>query len=264
MKKEEFEFFIQQGEDFQVEFKQSFEPKNFVKELVAFANAEGGKIFIGVTDNKKVVGVDISNKLKSDIQDIARNCDPPIYISFDSYENVLIVNVEEGYNKPYRCADGFYIRQTSNSQKLTTDEIRKFFNKEGKILFDEGINKDFTFQKGFSLKKFELFLIRSNISKFISNEDILKNIGVLTENGNFKNAGVLIFCDNVEKYFLQATITCVLYKGTNKVKILDRKDFAEDVITNYENAIAFLYKNLRLEYIIDSAGPRKEVLEIPE
>ena len=170
------------------------------KELVAFANAEGSLIFIGVNDNWQVVGVQITNKLKSEIQDIARNSDPPITIEIETLENVLIVRVNSGLNKPYRCSSGFFIRQGSNSQKLTTDEIRNFFNKEGQILFDETINSGFDFKNGFSSDKFDSFLQKAKISRVISDKDILKNLGVLSESGKFRNAGVLFFCDNIENF----------------------------------------------------------------
>jgi ATP-dependent DNA helicase RecG len=179
-------------------------------------------------------------------------------------DNILIINVHEGINKPYRCSSGFFLRQGSNSQKLSTEEIREFFHREGKILFDDVINTSFSFENGFDKSKFEIFLQRANISRTIPDEDILKNIGVLTNSGKFKNAGVLFFCDNVEKFFRQAIITCVLYKGKDKYKIIDRKDFTEDAISNYNGAIAFLLRNLRLEYKIEGFGPRKEILEIPE
>ena len=55
-----------------------------------------------------------------------------------------------------------------------------------------------------------------------------------------------------------------MYKGTDKYKIIDRKDFTEDSLSNYNNVMAFLLRNLRLEYKIETAGPREEVLEIPE
>ena len=186
-----------------------------------------------------------------------------MYIDFDSIDNVLIVNVDEGINKPYRCTAGFFLRQGSNSQKLSTDEIRDFFNKEGKILFDEAINKEFSFKNGFDKAKFDTFLQKAKISRVIPDEDILRNLGVLTETGKFKNAGVLFFCDNVEKFFRQAIITCVLYKGTDKYKIIDRKDFIEDALSNYHNTMGFLFRNLRLEYKIETAGPREEILEVP-
>jgi len=264
MNKKEFEFLLKQGEGLKLEFKEDFDPKNLAKEFVAFANTEGGRVFIGVSDDGIIKGVQITNRLKSEIENTARNCDPPVYIDFDSIDNVLVVNVDEGLNKPYRCSLGFFIRQGSNSQKLSTDEIRDFFNKEGKILFDEAINKEFSFKNGFDKAKFDTFLQKATISRVIPDKDILRNLGVLTETGKFKNAGVLFFCDNVEKFFRQAIITCVLYKGIDKYKIIDRKDFTEDALSNYNNTMAFLLRNLRLEYKIETAGPREEILEIPE
>ena len=46
--------------------------------------------------------------------------------------------------------------------------------------------------------------------------------------------------------------------------ILDRKDFNADLLSNYEDSVNFLVKNLRLKYIIRGTGPRKEILELPE
>ena len=264
MNKQEFDFLLEQGEGLKLEFKEEYDSKHLGKEIVALANTEGGRIFIGVDDKGKVKGIQITNRLKSEIQDLARGCDPSINIELETFENILIVNVDEGLNKPYRCSAGFFLRQGSNSQKLSTDEIRDFFNKEGKILFDEAINNEFDFKNGFSKTKFDVFIQKANLSKTISDEDILKNLGILTEVGKFKNAGVLFFCDNVERFFRHAIITCVLYKGNDKYKIIDRKDFTEDTISNYNGAMTFLMRNLRLEYKIETAGPREELLENPE
>src|SRR3989338_4306556 len=130
MEKKEFEFLLKQGEGLKLEFKEGFDSKNLAKEIVAFANTEGGRIFIGVDDQCKVKGIQITNKLKSEVQDLARNCDPSINIKLETMDNVLIVNVDEGVNKPYRCSAGFFLRQGSNSQKLSTDEIRDFLIKK--------------------------------------------------------------------------------------------------------------------------------------
>ena len=158
MYKKEFEFLLKQGEGLKLEFKESYDSKSLGKEIVAFANTECGRIFIALGDQGKVKGIQITNKLKSEIQDLVRGCDPSIDIKLETIDNVLIVTVDEGVNKPYRCSAGFFFRQGSNSQKLSTDEIRDFFNKEGKILFDEGINNEFNFKNGFSKKKFDEFI----------------------------------------------------------------------------------------------------------
>jgi ATP-dependent DNA helicase RecG len=209
MDKKEFNFLLKQGEGLKLEFKENFDSKSLCKELIAFANTEGGRILIGINDKGEVEGIQITNKLKSEIQDLARNCDPPVHIwleTIDGLNNLLVINVKEGINKPYRCAAGFFLRQGSNSQKLSTDKIREFFNKEGKILFDEVIHPTFNFKNGFSKAKFDFFIQRTNLSKTISDEDILRNLGVLTETGKFKNAGVLFFCEGIERFFRHAII----------------------------------------------------------
>ena len=264
MDKKEFEFLLKQGEGLKLEFKESLDSKGLAKEIVAFANSDGGKIFLGVDDKGNVKGIQISNKLKSEIHDLARNCDPPVHIELETLDNVLIVNVDEGINKPYRCSAGFFLRQGSNSQKLSTDEIREFFNKEGKILFDEAVNNEFGFKNGFDKKKLYSFLEKSKMSRTISDENILKNIGVLTEDKKFKNAGVLFFCDSIERFVRQAIVTCVLYKGRDKTYIIDRKDFSSDIYSNFNEVMNYFYKNLKLIYRIEGFGPRKEILGIPD
>ena len=264
MNKKELEFIIQNGEGIKTEFKESFDSKNIAKEIVALANSEGGKIFIGISDLGEIKGVKATNKLKSEIQDIARNCDPPITITIKEASTVLIINIEEGINKPYRCSAGFFLRQGANSQKLSTEEIRGFFNKERKILFDEATNTQFSFQNGFDKKKLDNFLSFAKISRVIPERDILKNIGILADNGKFKNAGVLFFCKNVSQFIPQAVVACVLYKGKDKTYIIDKKDFDEDILSNYENSMKFLYTNLKIIYRIEGSGPRKEVFEVPK
>jgi len=80
---------IEEGEGYRIEFKQSL--ANLEKELVAFANSSGGNIFVGITDNKEIKGVRITNKFKSQVQDIANNCQPAVKILFEELGNVLLV-----------------------------------------------------------------------------------------------------------------------------------------------------------------------------
>ena len=71
-------------------------------------------------DDGNVKGINVSNKLKSQVQDIARKCDPSIKIEIDMVNSrkVLVINVSEGKDKPYKCKEGFYLRQGANSQKM--------------------------------------------------------------------------------------------------------------------------------------------------
>ena len=147
MDKKEFDFILQEGEGLKIEFKESFDSKSLSREIVAFANSEGGRIFLGVTDKEFVKGIKITNKLKSQIQDLARNCDPEIKINLEKIDNFLIVEVEEGTDKPYLCKQGFFMRQGANSQKMNRDEIMGLAVDKGKIKFDNKINKKFNLLK---------------------------------------------------------------------------------------------------------------------
>ena len=69
--------------------------------MCAFANATGGTILIGVADNGVVCGVANHNRLKSEIQSIARSADPPISVEIESAGKMLSVRVPAQLSKPY-------------------------------------------------------------------------------------------------------------------------------------------------------------------
>ena len=79
MNKDELQLILSEGEGQFIEFKEKLD-KHFSKELVAFANASGGRIFLGISDVAEITGINVDNRLRSQLQDIARNCDPPILI----------------------------------------------------------------------------------------------------------------------------------------------------------------------------------------
>ena len=74
MNKNELQLILEEGEGYSIEFKESL--ANIDREIVAFANSSGGRIFLGITDDDKIKGIQITNKLRSQIQDIVNNCRP--------------------------------------------------------------------------------------------------------------------------------------------------------------------------------------------
>ncbi|MEK6572260.1 MAG: RNA-binding domain-containing protein, partial [Bacteroidota bacterium] len=151
MTQKELQLILQEGEGYRIEFKES--PNSIDKELVAFANASGGRVFLGITDDGRLKSIAIDNKLRSQVQDIANNCQPPIGIGTEEFKNIFIVNVKEGDDKPYKCSSGFYLRVGPNSQKLNRDEIVAFIKAEGKVRFDELVCRKFDFKKHFDRGK---------------------------------------------------------------------------------------------------------------
>jgi ATP-dependent DNA helicase RecG len=106
MTEKELTHILEQGEGYRIEFKEQL--AGLDKEMVAFANASGGFIYLGINDKNQVIGIEADNKLLSQVQDIAQNCDPPVKIIPRKHKNILIIEVREGLDKPYRCSTGFY------------------------------------------------------------------------------------------------------------------------------------------------------------
>jgi len=258
--KEELSELIKTGEGYTLEFKENIS-SSIGKDICAFANASGGRIIVGVKDDGTVLDPNLSNSDKSKIQDIARNMNPAFKVSINQVGNLAVVDVFGGKNKPYSVSGKFYLRIGSNSQQLDRDEIRYFFQKEGLILFDKKVDHKFGYKTYFNDAAFEEFLNRAGITLTLSKERLLTNLGFL-ENNELNNAGVLFFCKDVSRFFPNADITCVLYQGDSKYKILDKKVFERDLISNYEDAVSYLKNKLNTEYIIKTE--REEFLELPE
>jgi len=89
---------------------------------VAMANTAGGKILLGVRDDGTVKGFPDSNEQRARIQDIARNCDPPVKVLVQRVGEVMVVTVRESDAKPVQSSDGFFWRQGAVTQKLSRDE----------------------------------------------------------------------------------------------------------------------------------------------
>ena len=264
MDEKELNFIIKQGEGFKTEFKESL--KNIDKDLVAFANAEGGKIFVGVSDSGDIKGLHISNSLKSQIQDMARNCDPQIKMYVEKFSNIIIIAVEEGEDKPYKCSSGFYLRQGANTQKLSRDEIFQFATKVSKLFFDELPCEDFNFDRNFDYYKFESFLKMAKISDVLDAKQSLVNLNLAKRRNKkfvINNTGAFLFAKKLNDIYYHTLVTCVRFMGNDRSKILDRKDFNEDLIGNIESSLKFVLQYLPLRYEISSLH-RKEYYEIPE
>lgn len=79
----------------------------------------------------------------------------------------------------------------------------------------------------------------------------------------FNNAGVLFFAKDPTKFLRHAVVDCILFKGKEKLDILDRKEFKDPLFINVEKAMVFLQQHLSLRYEIEGLR-RKEILEIPD
>ena len=266
MDKKELVLILQEGEGYFTEFKEALSGVD--KDLVAFANSSGGKVLIGVTDDGKVKGITITktNRIKSEMQDIARNCDPEIKLLVKSFENIIIIKVREGEDKPYRCSSGFYRRIGAISQKMTRDEILSFFKTEGKVKFDELLNKKFKYPEDFSIERLDSFLQLAGLSKTLSNDKIFTSLGVVEhQNGNlyFNNAGILFFAKDVQRFMSWSVFTVVLFKDKDGVDVIDRKEVTGSLFEIVEQVMDFVKLYSKVAYRFTGKPQRENIYEYP-
>lgn len=108
MTREEVQRFVGNGEGQFVEFKLRVpEPARLAKEVVAFANSGGGRVFIGVDDDGSIVGVKDSAEEEFALQEaLNRYCRPPMKwtserVQITSKRDVIVVTVSSSPRKPH-------------------------------------------------------------------------------------------------------------------------------------------------------------------
>ncbi|MDA3798453.1 MAG: putative DNA binding domain-containing protein [Kiritimatiellae bacterium] len=251
---------IATDEGYSLEFKRT--AAHLGREICAFANSAGGIVLIGVDDDGSIVGITNMNRVKSEVQNIARSMEPSLMIKLEVMDDILAVVVPSGPDKPYSANGKFYLRDASSCQQMSRDEIREFFFKEGLIQFDRQSCIGFSLEDDFDPEKYSLFANVALIPEELQRNDVLINLKVV-ENGQMTNAGALVFSRDVSKFFLQASVVCVLFQGTSKSKVLDKQVFAGGVAFDFDGAMTWLLAHMDTEYII-GAGARVEKLELPE
>ena len=261
------------GEGYNVEFKVSVPKKvrDLAEEVCAFANVAGGYLIIGIDDNNKIKGVQIDNKTRSDIQNVVGFISPAIRTEMYPVEvdnkTVWVIDVSAGKNKPYVFSGAVYIREGTNTQKLTTaEEMRSFFQQNECIFFDEVPCRKFDMKRDLDTEFVSEFKMLAGYHQEIPNEHLFNNLKLYTDDGYFKNGAVLFFGKRPDDLLDSAFVRCVLFDGTDKRYIEDDKRMYGPLYRQYEQALAWLKKHLKVRYDIEGQGgrPRKEIWEIPE
>ena len=139
-----------------LEFKQSL-PDDFGRELCAFANSSGGKILIGVSDNGSIKPLANLNKLVSQVQDHARNCEPSIAVDVETVGGVIVIEIKSSPDKPHSSKGLFYLREGANAQRMSRKQVKEFFTKEGLLYFDAEANIRFKLDKDLGKNEYAAF-----------------------------------------------------------------------------------------------------------
>jgi len=252
---------IAQGEGNSVEFKRSF-TSDLGREMCAFANSSGGKILLGVSDSREIVGISDTNRIRSQIQSIARSVEPPVGIEIECIDSIMCISVPSQTKKPYSFRGKFYVREGANSQRLSRDELGEFYFREGILHFDAAICQRFDLDLDLDQDQWSMFKNRAKIPSYMKPLIALRNLNLINRNSEVTNACAWLLAKNIRDINISAHISCALFMGTSKTKILDRRDFDSDIYTMIDEAVNWVLSKINVEYIINDVR-REERPELP-
>ena len=142
-------------------------------------------------------------------------------------------------------------------------KMHSFFQECNKIFFDHIPCHWFNIYTDADEQMIKDFRTEAQLSPSTSDKQIFENLELFTGNGTAKNGAAMFFGKQPERKFPHAITRCVLFKGTNKVYIIDDKTFGGSLYQQYLHAMGWLESKLQVAYKIEGAGPREEIWEIP-
>ena len=230
---------IARGEGPTVGSKRSL-AKEVDRELCAFANADGGTILIGVSDTGEIVGLADHNRCKSRVQSTARSAQPPIVLEVESVGRVLRVFVPPQKRKPYSFGGRFFMRIGANSQQMSTAEVEDLFYAVGRLHFDGKPCADFSIENDLDDETWARFCDGAKVPEAMDRMVALRNLRLLDGEDRMTHAGAWLLARDIRRFTTTGHVSCALFMGTEKVRILDRRDFHRDIPTMLNDAVAWV------------------------
>lgn len=232
MKKEELFEILQNGENSVIEFKRDdIRPEQLAKEIVALANFQGGKIFLGVEDDGSISGITRSD-LEEWVMNIFRDkIHPTILPYYEEWQiedkRIAIISFPLGISKPYvvkhNGREDIYIRMGSTSCLATREQIGQLYQ-AGSILHTELLPIPRTDIDCLDLVRVENYLKEIINDPSIPNdkkewEERLLDLGFLVAVSDTifcTIAGLILFGKRPRTYFKQAGIRVMVFDSSDK------------------------------------------------
>ncbi len=209
------------------------------KEIVAFANSEGGTIYIGVSDDGEVVGIEDSDKSGLQVSNMVHDNIKPDLSMFVSYrtlnfdgKEVLSIDVERGTNRPYYLAnkglrpEGVYIRHGFSSIPASDSTIRNMIKETDGDVYEalRSINQDLTFNSCENEFKNRNIDFKEQALKLVSNDGLYTNLGLLLSDQ------------------CPYTIKAAVFEDYDQSLFKDRNEFSGSLLKQLEDVYSFIDK----------------------
>lgn len=210
------------------------------KEIIAFANCDGGKLYIGVRDDGTVIGLDNADSVSLQISNMVRDAIKPDITMFLHYEtivengkNVVVVDIQRGTDRPYYLAkkgmrpEGVYVRQGYSSVPATDTAIRRMIKETDGDRFEamRCLNQDLTFEA--TKKEFEL-------RKTDFGAQQMRTLKLIDQDGLYSNLALLLSDQCVH------TIKVAVFQGTDQTIFKDRREFTGSLMQQMNEVYDFI------------------------
>lgn len=210
------------------------------KEIIAFANCDGGKLYIGVRDDGTVIGLDNADSVSLQISNMVRDAIKPDITMFLHYEtivengkNIVAVDIQRGTDRPYYLAkkgmrpESVYVRQGYSSVPATDTAIRRMIKETDGDRFEamRCLNQDLTFEA--TKKEFEL-------RKTDFGPQQMRTLKLIDQDGLYSNLALLLSDQCVH------TIKVAVFQGTDQTIFKDRREFTGSLMQQMNEVYDFI------------------------
>ncbi len=214
---------LKKDENQDIEFKKLWKDE-YIKWICGFANAKGGKIYIGVDDNGEIIGIKNHKKLLEDIPNKVRDLLGIIVdLSMHKEDERYFLEIDvESYPYPVSYKGQYHYRTGSSKQELKGAALDKFLlSKQGKKwdgvpVPNVGLN-DLSDNAIEIFKKKTLDKKRVEENILFEKKDVLIEKLHLKEGTYLKRAALLLFGKDIEKYVLGAYIKIGFFKSDGEL-----------------------------------------------
>lgn len=243
-----------------IEFKSGF-TEEIYKEVIAFANTDGGVLYIGIDNDGNAVGLnnvdDEYTRITNGIRD-AILPDVTMFVKYTIQENKVVrITISEGTNKPYYLRskglkpNGVYVRQGTSSVQASSEQIHQMIKDSDGDDFESmrSIEQELTFTS--AATAFESYGVDFSEEKYLALGMIHKNDGLFTnlallmsdqcqhsikvavfgddENTTFKDnrefkGSIFKQIDEAFRYIMLSNRTSSVFKGLERI---DKSDYPE-------------------------------------
>ncbi len=208
------------------------------KEVIAFANTDGGILYIGIDDQGNRIGIENVDETYTRLTNGIRDAIAPDVTMFVRYvlqdNNVIQIEVGEGSYKPYYLKskgmkpNGVYVRQGASSVQASPDQIRRMIKDSDGDVFEEmrTVTQELTFEE--AERTFKRYRVDFTEEKFIALG--LRNI----YDDQYTNLA-MILSDQC-----QHTTKIAVFGDADNITFKDAKEFGGSVFRQLEESFVYL------------------------